>query len=130
MYRGTHSTSVQVVGINRPVGTEIFQLQFSSGPVWTHKLKTKVKYISISNIIRLLSTPASIPRVGAVLACLVVESNSNCKFSIISDFCLIVDSCFHSSRALTRSLEAFTPSTLTYFCYLILTMLLFQQKYS
>ena len=34
-----------------------------------------------------------------------------------SNFCLIVDSCFHPSRALTRSLEAFTPSTWTYFCY-------------
>ena len=83
---------------------------------WTHKIKTKAKYISISNILHLLGAPASIPRVGAVLACLVVESKSNCKFSIISDFCLIVDSCFHPSRALKRSIESFTPLTWTYFC--------------
>ena len=86
MCRGTHRTSVQAVGINRPVGTEIFQLQVSSGPFWTHKIKTKAKYISISDILHLLSAPASIPHVGAVLACLVVESKSNCKFSIISNF--------------------------------------------
>ena len=64
-----------------------------------------------------MSAPASIPSVGAVLACLVVTSKSYCKFPIVSDFCLIVDSRFHPSRALTRSLEAFTPSTWTYFCY-------------
>ena len=91
--------------------------KFSSGPFWTHKIETKDKHISISNILHLLSAPASIPRVGAVLACLVVASRSNCKFIIVSNFCLIVDLCFHPSRALTRSLEAFTPSTWTYFCY-------------
>ena len=80
-------------------------------------MKTKAKYISISNILHLLSAPASIPRVEVVLASLVVESLSNCKFSIVSNFCLIIDSCFHPSRALTRSLESFTPSTWTYFCY-------------
>ena len=116
MCRGTRSTSVQVVGIIRPVGTKLQQNKFSSGPFWTHKIKTKDKYISISNILNLLSTPTSIPRVEVVLACLVVESSSNCKFSIISNFCLIVDSRFHPSRALTRSLEVFTPTTWTYFC--------------
>ena len=50
------------------------------------------------------------------LACLVVESKSNCKFSFISDFCLIVDSCFHPSRALTRSFDSFIPSTWMKFC--------------
>ena len=59
----------------------------------------------------------SIPHVEAVLASLVVESLSNCKFSIVSDFCSIVDLCFHPSRVLARSLESFTPSTWTYFCY-------------
>ena len=87
MCRGTCSTSVQAVGINRPVeGWRYHNHKFSSGPFWTHKIKTKAKYISISNILHLLSDPASIPRVGAVLACLVVESKSSCKFPIISDF--------------------------------------------
>ena len=119
MCRGNHSTSVQVVGINRPVGMEIFQSKFSSGPFWTHKIKTKEKYISISNIRHLLSAPASIPHIGAVLACLVVESKSNCKFFIVRNFCLIVDWCFQPSRALTRSFKSFTPLTWMYFCYLI-----------
>ena len=52
---------------------EILQLHFSSGPFWTHKLKTKAKYLSISNTLHLLSAPVSIPCVGAVLASLVVE---------------------------------------------------------
>ena len=118
MCRGTHSTSVQVVGINRPVGWRYLNCKFSSGPFWTHKIKTKAKYISISNILHLLRAPASIPCVEAVLASLIVESPSNCKFSIISEFCLIVDLHFHPSRALTRSLESFTPLTWTYFCYI------------
>ena len=80
------------------------------------KFKTKAKYISISNILHLLSAPASIPHVGAVLASLVVVSPSNCKFPVISNFHLIVDSCFHPSRALTKSLESLIPSTWTYFC--------------
>ena len=80
MCRGPRSTSVQAVGIIRPVGTELQQKKFSSGPFWTHKIKTKAKYISISNILHLLSAPTSIPRVEVVLACLVVESKSNCKF--------------------------------------------------
>ena len=58
-----------------------------------------------------MSAPASIPHVGAVLASLVVESLSNCKLSIVSDFCLIVDLCFHPSRALARSLCC-TPRTI------------------
>ena len=95
---------------------EILQLHFSSGPFWTHKLKTKAKYLNISNTLHLLSAPVSIPCVGAVLASLVVESNSNCKFSFVSDFHLIVDLCFHPSRALTRSLASCIPSTLTIFC--------------
>ena len=89
---------------------------FSSGPFWTHTIKTKVKYISISNILHLLSALVSIPHVGAIQASLVVDSWSNCKFSIISNFCLIVELHFHPSTALTRSLEAFTTSTWTYFC--------------
>ena len=40
-------TSVQVVDIIRPVGMELSQLQFSSGPFWTHKLNAKLKYKSI-----------------------------------------------------------------------------------
>ena len=66
MCRGIHNTSVQAVGIIRPVGTELPKIKFSSGPFWTHKIKTKAKYISISNVLHLLSAPASIPRVGAI----------------------------------------------------------------
>ena len=66
MCRGTHSTSVQVVDIIRPVGTELQQKLVCSGPFWTHKIKIKAKYISISSILHLLSAPASIPRVGAI----------------------------------------------------------------
>ena len=68
MCKGTCSTSVQVVGIIRPVGMSYYNHKFSSGPFWTHKIKTKVKHISI-----LLSAPASIPHVGAILSSLVVE---------------------------------------------------------
>ena len=46
--------------------------KFSSGPFWTHKIKTKVKYINIFNILHLLSAPASILHVEAILASLVV----------------------------------------------------------
>ena len=63
-----------------------------------------------------MSAPASIPCVGAIQSSLVVDSPSNCKFPIVSDFCLIVDLHFHPSRALTRSLEVFNPSTWMYFC--------------
>ena len=92
-------------------GQSYYNYKFSSGPFWNHKIKTKAKYITISNILHLLSAPASIPRVEAVLASLVVVSPSNCKFSFISNFCLIVDSNFDPSRALTRSLESFFPLT-------------------
>ena len=54
--------------------------------------------------------------VGAVLASLAVESKSNCMFSFVSDFCLIVDWRFHPPIALTRSFKSFTPSTWTFFC--------------
>ena len=80
------------------------------------KIKTKAKYISISNTLHLLSAPACIPRVGAIWASLVVESKSFCKFFIVSNFSLIVDSSFHPSRALTRSFEVSNPWTWTYFC--------------
>ena len=74
MCRGTRSTSVHAVGIIRSVGMELsLSYKFSSGPFWTHKIKTKVKYICISNILHLLSAPAFILHVGAILARLVVE---------------------------------------------------------
>ena len=50
-----------------------FDYNFSFGPFWTHKIKTKVKNIIISNILHLLSTPDSVPCAALVLACLVVE---------------------------------------------------------
>ena len=78
MCRGTCSTSVQAVGFNRPVGQSYYNYKFSSGLFWTHKIKTKAKYISISNILHLLSTPVSIPHVEAVIASLVVVSQNNC----------------------------------------------------
>ena len=98
-------------------GQSYYNYKFSSGPFWTHKIKTKAKYISISNILHLLSAPASIPHVDAVLVSLVVVSSSNCKFSTSAIFHLIVDLHFHPSRALSRSLESFTPLTWMYFCY-------------
>ena len=64
---------VQVEDIIRPVGTELSQLQFSSGPFWTPKLKPKVKYKSISNIHHLLSAPDFVPHAEPVLASLVVD---------------------------------------------------------
>ena len=66
MFRGTCGTSVQAVVFIRPIGAELQQKLVRSGPFWTHKIKTKAKYISISNILHLLSAPASIPRVGAI----------------------------------------------------------------
>ena len=82
-------------------------------------MKTKDKYISISNILHLLSAPVSITRVGTIWDSLVVTSKSYCKFILASNFCLIVDSSFHPSRALTRSFEVSNPSTWTYFCYIL-----------
>ena len=76
MIRGIRSTSVQVVGFIWPLGAELHQKLFSSGPFWTHKNKTKAKYISISNTLHLLSAPASIPHVEAIWASLVVTSKS------------------------------------------------------
>ena len=66
MCRGTCSTYVQVVDIIRPVGIELPQNKFSSGPFLTNNIKTKAKYISISSILHLLSAIASIPHVGAI----------------------------------------------------------------
>ena len=65
---------------------------FSFGPFWTHKIKTKVEYKSISNILHLLSTPDSVPHAEPVLARLVIDSLSNCKFSVGSNF--EFDCCF------------------------------------
>ena len=70
-------------------------------PFWTHRIKTKAKYISISNILHLLSAPVSITRVETVWASLVVISVSYWEF--VSNFCLIVDSSFHPIQMLTRS---------------------------
>ena len=73
-------TSVQVVDFFRPIGMELSQLQISSAPFWTHKLKPKLKYKSISNILHLSSAPDSVPHAEPVLASSVVESLSYCKF--------------------------------------------------
>ena len=46
----------------RLIGMELFQLQFFGfGPFWTHEIKAKVKYKSISNILHLLSAPDPVP---------------------------------------------------------------------
>ena len=116
MCRETHSTSVQVVGIISLLGWSYNKNYFSSGQFWTNKIKPKSKYISISNILHLLGAPVSIAHVGTIWDSLVVISPSICKFFIVSDFCLIVDSHFHPSRALTRSQEVSNPLTWTYFC--------------
>ena len=92
------------------------KIRLSSGPFWTHKSKTKAKYISISNILHLLSALVSITHVGTIWDSLVVTSVSYCELFIVSNFCLIVDSSFRSSRALTRSFEVSNPLTWTYFC--------------
>ena len=80
------------------------------------KLKTKAKYISISNILHLLSTPVPITHVGTIWDSLVIASVSYCELFIVSNFCLILDLSFHPSRALTRSFKVSNPSTWTYFC--------------
>ena len=56
-----------------PLGTELSQLQFSSGHFRTHKLKPKLKYESISNTLHLLSTPDSVPHVCALHIPIVCE---------------------------------------------------------
>ena len=105
MCRGIHGISVQVVGINKPMGQRYSNYKLSAGRFWTHKIKTKSKYISISNILHLLSAPVSIPCVEEFLGSLVIISPSNCEFFLVSDFHLIVDSSFHPSRALTTALN-------------------------
>ena len=77
---------VQVVDNTRPVGMELSPLQFSSGPFWTHKIKTKVIYISISSILQLLSASDPIPHAISVLASLVVESKAFHKFFCLQQF--------------------------------------------
>ena len=72
MFRGIHSTSVQVVGFIWPLGAELHQKLVYFWSIWTHKIKTKAKYISISNILHLLSAPVSITRVETIWDCLVV----------------------------------------------------------
>ena len=74
MFRAINRTCVQAVDSIRPVGTELSQYKFSSGPFWTHKLKPKLNYKSISSILHLLSAPDSVPRAEPVLASLVVNS--------------------------------------------------------
>ena len=54
------------------LGASYIKNWFSSGPFWTHKIKTKAKYISISNILHLLSALVSITRVGTIWDSLVV----------------------------------------------------------
>ena len=119
MFRGIFRTSVQAVDIIGPIGTELFQLQISSGPFWTHKLKPKLKYKSISNILHLLSTLDSVPHAEPVLASLVVESESYCKFFLSVTLSLIVDSHKHPSRALTRSFLSFISLPWMKFCYVL-----------
>ena len=105
MCRGICRTSVQAVDFIRPVGVELSHYKFSSGPFWTHELKPRLQYKSISNILHLLSAPDSVPHAVPVLASFVVESESHCKFflSVISN--LIVDSCRNPSRALARRFD-------------------------
>ena len=90
MFGGIHRPPVQVVDIIWPVGMELLQLQFCFGPFWTHKIKTKVKYENISNILHLLSTPDSDPCAEPVLASLVVTSKCSSKFLLSAILSLIV----------------------------------------
>ena len=116
MFRGICRTSVQAVDIIRPAGMELSQLQIYSGPFWTHKLKVKLKYKCISNILHLLSTSDSIPHAETVLVSLVVESESYCKFFLSAILSLIVDSNIHPSRALTRRFLSFIGAPWMKFC--------------
>ena len=75
---------------------------FSFGPFGTHKIKTKVKYQSIFNILHLLNTPDSVPCVEPVPASLVVDSKSFSKFLLSAILSLIVVSRVCPSRAKTR----------------------------
>ena len=77
MLRGILRTSVQAGDFIRPLGMKLSHLQFCSGPFWTHKLKPRLKYKTISNRLHLLSTPDSVPHAEPVLASLVVESLSS-----------------------------------------------------
>ena len=90
---------IQAVDIIRPLGTELSQLQFSSGPFWTQKLKPT------QNNVHLLSAAGSVPHAEPVLASLVVESKSYCKFSSSVILSLRVDSHVHPSRALKRRFD-------------------------
>ena len=64
--------------------------KFSSGEVWTHKIKTKVKHNSISDILHLLSPTDSVPHADPALASLVVDSKSFSKFLSSAILSLIV----------------------------------------
>ena len=52
----------------------------------THKIKTKVKYISISKILLLLSASDPFPHAVSVLASLVLKSKAFHKFYVGSNF--------------------------------------------
>ena len=76
-----------------------------------------LKYKSISNILHLLNTTGSVTHAEPVLASLVVESKSFCKFFSSAILSLIVDSHIHTSRALTRRFLLFVGVPWMKFCY-------------
>ena len=61
-----------------------FNYNFNFGPFWTHKIKTKAKYISISNTLHLLSTAGPVPCVEPFPASFVVDSSTLVSFSVDS----------------------------------------------
>ena len=79
-----------MVDKTRPVGEKLFQLQFSSGQFGTHKIETKVHYISISNLLHLLSATCPVPHAVPILASLVVESKAFQSFLLTVILSLIV----------------------------------------
>ena len=67
MSRRFPSLPVQVVDKLNPIGMELFRKSFTFGPFLTHKIKTKVEYISISNILHLLSVPDPVCNISSIL---------------------------------------------------------------
>ena len=92
MFRGIHRTSVQVVDIIRHVGTELSQLQILIWSILDSEIKTKAKIQKYFQYTSSVEYPWFCYPSEPVLASLVVESKSYCKFFLPVILSLIVDS--------------------------------------
>ena len=119
-YKSTYSKWVALT--NQPMKKSVASISdqreynFSSGPFWTHKIKTKVKYISFSNILHLLSTTGPVPHAVPILPSLVVESKHFISFSVLSNFefdCCFVSVCIQRQN---KEPESFIVEHWTEFC--------------